>query len=157
MPDARLLQVAEAVATEIQAGSWGQTVEAYTAFVPRFRLKSEDNGLRHLNTLRIPVIVRARDQANASRAITLYTHQAELQFWKLVKAAGQEFDEAAVKALITLVENVENAFNDNHGLTGMPTVKAVGAATDVIWDERFLVEDGVFFSRMTVELQDATR
>ena len=157
MPDARLLQVADAIATEIQAGSWGQTVEAYTVFVPRFRLKTEDNGLRNLNTLRIPVIARERDQANASRAITLYTHRVELQFWKLVKEVGQEYSEAAVRALITLVENVENTHNDNHILTGTTAAKAVGANTDIVWDQRFLIEDGVFFSRMFIDIQDPTR
>lgn len=157
MPDARLLQVATAIATEIGAGSWGQTVESYTTFIPRFRLKSTDNGIRDLNTLRIPVIVREREQAKISRAITQYNHRVELQFWKMVKVDGQEFDEAALKELITLVENIENFYHDNHPLSGCPSVRAIGAVTDIVWDERFLVEDGVFFSRMQLELQDTTR
>lgn len=107
MPDATVIQLADAVVTLLNAGSYSQTFTATRKYRPVFDLKE-------LTTLRVTVVPREITEDLASRAMVSERHLIDIAIHKQLSASSDEDEESAeiitaADALMYFVEQLRDA------------------------------------------------
>lgn len=145
-----LIALADAVVSELNAGSWGLAFTAARALRPR--LKLED-----LGALRVTVIPRGMTMAALTRGSAIRTQTVEISVMQRVSSAVPATEEAAVEALVALMEELANAFKPPYVVDGAghAVVTDVALAADKPFVEEHLDEAGLFNGSLVLTFREA--
>lgn len=127
----RLGDIADAVVTALNAGSWSQTFTATRVYVPQFDLPD-------MATLRVTVVGRGVEVARSTRQGHQYDYRVDVAVQK--KLAGDT--NAERDALLTLAEEIADHFRELDAPLTFDSSEAecVAAGYDVVYDPEHLTD-----------------
>ena len=134
------IDIAQAVAVELNAGTFSESFTAAWRPYVKFSLQSGD-----LDSMQVSVAVKARTSVQYSREVS----QNDVSIMVGVqKKVGKDRD----TDIVTLCDLVEEVIDHIGGrkLTDMPYAQFVSIENDPIYDSVQLIEDGVFTSILTI-------
>ena len=133
-----IANIAAAVVSELNAGTFSQAFTSVRAYLPIYDLKD-------MTTLRVSVVPKAIIDGDASRGSSDERYQIDVAVQKKVDPA----DLSAVDALITLAEEIRTFF-ERRFLTALPTVHCVERANDPIYSSEHMNQYRQFTSLITL-------
>jgi hypothetical protein len=133
-----IADIADAVTTELNSGSFGQPFTAERHYLARFELKQ-------LGTLRVPVVPKAATIETAARGQTQHDVQIDVGVLKKLGAA----DNAEIDPLVTLVEELADHFRLQR-LASYPNAIWTKTENDPIYSHEHLERMRQFTSVLTL-------
>ena len=138
---ARIIDIADAIAAELNAAAAGTFAPAFTAV--RRVLPSFD--LSELAELRVSVVPKALDISGAARSASQFDRQIDIG---VQQKLGKDLD-TEVAALCGLVEQIA-AYLRRRPLTGMPHAAWVRTQNDPVYAPDHLAQQRTFTSVLTL-------
>jgi len=135
---ALVIDIADAVAAELDGGSFSQEFTPERRVLPDFELAD-------LAGLKVTVVPKGVEITGASRSLSQHDVQIDVG---VQKKLGSELD-AEVAALCGLVEEIAG-FLKGHRLTGAPGTAWVRTANEPVYSPEHLAEKRLFTSVLTV-------
>lgn len=136
---AKILDAVDAVVTALNAGTFSQTFTAVDAVLPSFKLDE-------LDSLTVSVVPKSEEATNRDRGSTQRDHGIDVGIIKkLAKFTTDAADKTAMRALLTFVEEIQNALLR----VKFGTARCVAVTNEPIYDPAKLREDRLFMSVVT--------
>jgi hypothetical protein len=138
---AKIADIADAVVTRLNAGSYGASFTAARAYVPTFKLED-------LATLRVSVVIKDWSGTPVARRLQDNRHTIDIGVQQRIDPA----DTAAVDALLTLCEAIVDDFLGDTRLDSLTEV--ISAAIAPVYVPDHMTTDRVFTSVITLTVRE---
>lgn len=148
MPDATVIELADAIAALLTAGSYSQEFTAVRKYRPVYKLEE-------LSTLRVTVVPREIGEELASRAMVYETHKVDIAIQKQLSASADEDMESAelltvADGLMYLAQELRDALIlDTLNLPGDVDAKCLSTQNAPIYDPEHFEKHRCFSSVIT--------
>lgn len=148
MPNLIAIQLAEALAAEINGHTWSYKPEAFTA-VRKYYAKIEDGGIRTVGVYLIPT---TQTDINETRG----KNRTDVVCWLDVqRLCTDKTSTSEVDGYVNFMEELKDFYSDNHRLVGMMDywIEEAVYFSDQFWDPNRLYDDEVFEAAIVLTIR----
>jgi hypothetical protein len=133
-----MVDIADAVVSQLNAGSFSKAFTATRGYLPRFDLEE-------MGDLRVTVVPKSVEISTASRS----GHQHDYGIDVAIQRKLEQEDAAEIDPLMDLVEEIADQFRGS-ALPTDPQASCVGVANAPVYAQEHMREDRLFTSVLTL-------